>query len=105
MNLRKLKDKYQKVLKAAKVDSGKTGDLSQKYELVQHIFNEMDANDEERKEHKKKKELFNTIEGQTLNGNRPNPLKKRDLDGNIVDSSEKVQGRNGENADEADCCS
>ena len=60
MNPRKLKDKYQKVLKAAKVDSGKTGDLSQKYELVQHIFNEMDANDEERKEHKKKKELFNT---------------------------------------------
>ena len=91
---RKLKDKYQKVLKAAKADidtgnqSGKTGDLSQKYELVQHIFNEMDANDEERKERKKEKELLNTIEGQTLNGNRPNPLKKRDLDGNIVDSSD-----------------
>ena len=91
---RKLKDKYSKILKAAKADidtgnqSGKTGDLSQKYVLVQHIFNEMDANDEERKERKKEKELLNTIEGQTLNGNRPNPLKKRDLDGNITDSSD-----------------
>jgi len=94
---RKLKDKYLKVLKAAKADidtgnqSGKTGDLSQKYVLVQHIFNEMDANDEERKERKKEKELLNTIEGQTLNGNRPNPLKKRDLDGNIVDSSDSTK--------------
>ena len=31
---------------------------------MQHIFNEMDANDEERKERKKEKELLNTIEGQ-----------------------------------------
>ena len=82
------------MLKAAKADidtgnqSGKTGDLSQKYEQVQHIFNEMDTNDEERKERKKKKELLHTKEGQTPNGNHPNPLKKRDLDGNIVDSSD-----------------
>ena len=52
---------------------------------------EMDADEEERKEHKKGKELLNTIEGQTLNGNRPNPLKKRDLEGNIVDSSDSTK--------------
>jgi len=52
--------------------------MSQRYELVQHIFKEMDADEEERKEQKKEKELLNTIEGQTLNGNRPNPLKKRE---------------------------
>jgi hypothetical protein len=94
---RKLKDKYQKILKAAKADidtgnqSGKTGDLSRKYELVQQIFIEMDAEEEEKKDRKKEKEQLNTIEGQTLNGNRPNPLKKRDLDGNIVDSSDSTK--------------
>jgi hypothetical protein len=90
---RKLKDKYNKILKAAKSDidtgnqTGKTGDMSKKYELVQQIFIEMDADGEERKEHKKGKELLNTIEGQ----NRPNPLKKRDLEGNIVDSSDSTK--------------
>jgi hypothetical protein len=93
-DIRKLKDKYQKILKTAKADidtgnqSGKTGDLSRKYELVQQIFIAMDAEEEEKKDTKKEKEQLNTIEGQTLNGNRPNPLKKRDLDGNIVDSSD-----------------
>ena len=60
----------------------------QRYQLVQHILKEMDSDEEEREEKKKEKEQLNTIEGQTLNGNRPNPLKKRDLDGNIVDTSD-----------------
>ena len=57
------------------------------YELVQNFFTEMDAEEEEKKDRKKEKEQLNTIVGQTLNGNRPNPSKKCDLDGNIVDSS------------------
>jgi hypothetical protein len=49
-------------LKAAKADidtgnqSGKTGDLSRKYELVQQIFIAMDAEEEEKKDTKKEKE-------------------------------------------------
>ena len=83
---RKIRDKNKSELKKTKADidtgnqSGKTGELSQKYQLVQHILTEMDSEEEERKEKKKDKEVLNTIEGQTLNGNRPNPLKKRDLD-------------------------
>ena len=83
---RKIRDKYKSEMKKTKADidtgnqSGKTGELSQKYQLVQHILTEMDSEEEERKEKKKDKEVLNTIEGQTLNGNRPNPLKKRDLD-------------------------
>jgi len=91
---RKLKDKYKSVLKATKADidtgnqSGKSGEISQRYQLVQHILKEMDSDEEEREEKKKEKEQLNAIEGQTLNGNRPNPLKKKDLDGNIVDTSD-----------------
>jgi len=92
-------DKYQKILKAAKTDIdtgnhiGKTGDLSRKYELVHQIFIEMGAEEEEEeeKDRKKEKEQLNTIEGQALNGNRPNPLKKRNLDGTIVDSSDSTK--------------
>jgi hypothetical protein len=96
---RKIRDKYKSELKKTKADidignqSGKSGELSQKYQLVQHILTEMDSEEEEeRKEKKKDKEVLNTIEGQTLNGNHPNPLKKRDLDvGNIVDSSDPTK--------------
>jgi len=94
---RKLRDKYKSELKKIKADidtgnqSGKSGELSQKYQLVQHILKEIDCEEEEKEEKKKEKEQLNTIEGQTLNGNRPNPLKKRDLDGNIVDSSDSTK--------------
>jgi hypothetical protein len=67
---RKIRDKYKSELKKAKADSdtgnqsGKSGELSQKYQLVQHILTEMDSEEEERKEKKKDKEVLNTIEGQ-----------------------------------------
>jgi len=47
--------------------------------------------EEEEKDRKKEKEQLNTIEGQALNGNRPNPLKKRNLDGTIVVSSDSTK--------------
>ena len=65
-----VRDKYKSELKKTKADidtgnqSGKSGELSQKYQLVQHILTEMDSEEEERKEKKKDKEVLNTIEGQ-----------------------------------------
>jgi ElaB/YqjD/DUF883 family membrane-anchored ribosome-binding protein len=43
---RKIRDKYKSELKKAKADidtGGKSGELSQKYQLVQHILTEMDS--------------------------------------------------------------
>ena len=97
---RKLKDKFQKVMKATKADidtgnqSGKSGEMSRRYELVQQVLNDIDADEEEQLDEKKKKEAtakaLNDIEAKTLS-NRPNPLKKRDLEGNILDNSDPTR--------------
>ena len=96
-DFRKLRDKFKQVMASTKADidtgnqSGKSGDLEPQYELVKQIMIDIEENEEEEIEKKKKeddtKKALNDIEGKAQ-GNRPNPLKKRDLDGNITDNSD-----------------
>ena len=94
---RKIRDKFEKVLKETKSDietgnqSGKSGEMSEQYKLVQQILDDIDESEEEELEAKKQKEetkkALNDIEVKATS-NRPNPLKKRDLDGNVTDKSD-----------------
>lgn len=100
-DLRKLRDKYKQVMSSCKADiergnlSGRSGDLDQQYELVKQIMMEIDDEEEENATEKAKKDAtkkaLNDIETKVQSSNRPNPLKKRDLDGNIVDSSDPTR--------------
>ena len=91
---RKIRDKYDKMLKEIKADiesgnqSGKSGEMSDLYGLTKQILDDIDENDEEKEEAKKQKEaskkLLDDIEKKATS-NRPNPLKKRDLEGNVID--------------------
>ena len=94
---RKIRDKYDKMLREIKADieagnqSGKSGEMSDLYGLIKQILDDIDENDEEKEEAKKQKEaskkLLDDIEKKATS-NRPNPLKKRDLEGNVIDKSD-----------------
>ncbi len=98
---RKLRDKYKLVMSTCKADiergnmSGKSGDLDQQYELVKQIMMEIDDYEEEEVAEKAKidatKKALNDIEMKVQSSNHPNPLKKLDLDGNIVDLSDPTR--------------
>jgi len=98
---RKLRDKYKQVMASCKAEiergnlSGKSGDLSMQYELVKQIMMEIDDDEEEEATEKAKKDAtkkaLNDIEIKVQGSNRPNPLKKRDLEGNIVDNSDPTR--------------
>ena len=98
---RKLRDKYKLVMSTCKAEiergnlSGKSGDLDQQYELVKQIMMEIDDDEEEDVAEKAKKDAtkkaLNDIETKVQSSNRPNPLKKRDLDGNVVDLSDPTR--------------
>lgn len=98
---RKIRDKYKLTIATCKTDiergnlSGKSGDLDQQYQLVKQILMEIDDDEEEEATEKAQKDAtkkaLNDIETKIQLKNRPNPLKKRDLDGNIVDSSDPTR--------------
>ena len=71
--------------------SGRSGDLGPQFQLVKQIMEEIEDYEEEEIERKKEeddtKKKHNEIE-EKAQSNRPNPLKKRDLDGSIIDSSD-----------------
>ena len=75
--------------------SWKSGDLDPLYELVKQIETEINDEEEEEAADKQKKDAtkkaLNDIESKVQASNRPNPLKKRDLEGNIVDSSDPAR--------------
>ena len=81
---RKIRDKYDKMLKEIKADiesgnqSGKSGEMSDLYGLTKQILDDIDENDEDKEEAKKQKEaskkLLDDIEKKATS-NRPNPLR------------------------------
>jgi hypothetical protein len=96
-DFRKIRDKFKQTMTSTKADidtanqSGRSGDLGPQFQLVKQIMDEIEENEEEEIERKKKedntKKKLNEIE-EKAQSNRPNPLKKRDLDGAITDSSD-----------------
>jgi len=91
------RDKFKQTMASTKADidtanqSGRSGDLGPQFQLVKQIMEEIEDYEEEEIERKKKeddtKKKLNEIEAKAQS-NRPNPLKKRDLDGAIIDSSD-----------------
>jgi len=96
-DFRKIRDKFKQTMASTKADidtanqSGRSGDLGPQFQLVKQIMEEIEDYEEEEIERKKKeddtKKKLNEIE-EKAQSNRPNPLKKRDLDGAIIDSSD-----------------
>jgi len=84
---RKIRDTYDKMLKEIKADI----EMSDLYGLTKQILDDIDENVEEKEEAKKQKEaskkLLDDIEKKATS-NRLNPLKKRDLEGNVIDKSD-----------------
>jgi hypothetical protein len=72
-------------------NEARSGDLGPQFQLVKQIMEEIEDYEEEEIERKKKeddtKKKLNEIE-EKAQSNRPNQLKKRDLDGAIIDSSD-----------------
>lgn len=96
-DFRKIRDKFKQTMASTKADidtanqSGRSGDLGPQFQLVKQIMEEIEDYEEEEIERKKEeddtKKKHNEIE-EKAQSNRPNPLKKRDLDGAIIDSSD-----------------